>query len=305
LKYIDREREKAIEKREELFNDPGNGIFLGKEREFVLSEPELKLWNGIRENAINYFSKNNISWWNGKSKPSGHILSSQIACLNHLYPLRQRKDCCDAILKNIEGQINSALFVDTGFIEFEKTGIKPLGKEKSIQRGANSTSIDALMVGEKENGKRILVLIEWKYTESYTNNSLLISESGKNRLKVYEELLNDLNSPILCDNFENLFYEPYYQLMRQTLLAWEMSKRKEYKADDWLHIHVIPKENYELRNTITSKNLNGNTLEESWKKLLKFPEKYIVISPEDFISPISNCSGTKSLLDYLTKRYWK
>lgn len=305
MKYIDREREKVVEIRDKFFRDPGKGIYRGKEREFVLSEPKLNLWEGVREDAIKYFSENKISWWVGNNEPSGHLLSSQIACINHLYPLRQRKELCSYILNNIDEKIISALLVDNGFIEFEKTGIKPVGSEKSIQRGANSTSIDALMVGEKENSQRVLVLIEWKYTESYTNNSLLISESGKNRLQVYEDLLEDGNSPISCKNFEYLFYEPYYQLTRQTLLAWQMSKRKEYDVDDWLHIHVIPKENVELRKRITSKNLIGNTLEESWKKLLKFPEKYIVVSPEDFIKPICNCADTKSVLNYLGKRYWK
>lgn len=304
MKYIDIEREKIVEIRDKFFRDNGKGIYRGKAREFVLSEPRLNLWEGIREDAIKYFSDNDIPWWNGNDEPSGHLLSSQIACINHLYPLRQRKDLCSSILNGLDKKIISSSFVDNGFIEFEKTGIESLGNEKSIQRGANSTSIDALMVGVKENGKKVLVLIEWKYTESYTSNSLLISESGKNRFEVYSDLLEDVNSPISCKNFEYLFYEPYYQLTRQTLLAWEMSNRKEYDADDWLHIHVIPNENKELRNTITSKNLNGNTLEESWKKLLKFPEKYLVISPEDFIKPIINCNDTISIINYLEKRYW-
>ncbi len=44
MKYIDRERQKAIEIRDRIFRDTGNGLFFGKEREFVLSEPDLNLW---------------------------------------------------------------------------------------------------------------------------------------------------------------------------------------------------------------------------------------------------------------------
>ena len=102
-----------------------------------------------------------------------------------------------------------------------------------------------------------------------------------------------------------MFFEPYYQLMRQTLLGWTMVENKEYDAVDWLHLHIIPNENKELRERVTSKNLKGKTLEESWKLQLKIPEKYIVISPEQFLAPIANLLDTKSLIYYLTNRYWK
>lgn len=305
VKYIDRERQKAIEIRNKIFRDPGNGLFFGKEREFVLSEPELNLWEGIRQDAKDYFLKNGVAWWSGNGEPSGHLLSSQIACLNHMYPLRQRKDCTDIILQNISGSISESLFADSGLIEFEKTGKEPLGNESSNQRGANSTSIDSFMLGKKHNGDNVLILIEWKYTESYTSKPLLISNSGKNRYEVYKKLLERSDCPIKTEVFEDLFYEPYYQLMRQTLLAWTMTENNEYGAVDWLHLHIIPEKNKELRKRITSKNLKGKTLEESWKLQLKNPEKYIVISPEQFLEPITGLQDTKSLIDYLTNRYWK
>jgi hypothetical protein len=305
MKYIDRERQKAVEIRDKIFRDPGNGIFFGKEREFVLSEPELNLWEGIRQDAKEYFLKNGISWWSGNDEPTGHLLSSQVACLNHLYPLRQRKDCTDIILQSITDSIIESVIVDSGYIEFEKTGQNPLGKEQSTQRGANSTSIDSFMIGKNQKGEKILILIEWKYTESYAPNSLLISESGKNRLEVYNELLERPDCPIKTEDFKDLFYEPYYQLMRQTLLGWTMTENKEYGAVDWLHLHVIPSENKELRERITSKNLKGTTLEESWKLQLKKPEKYIVVTPEQLLKPITGLQDTKSLIYYLTNRYWE
>jgi hypothetical protein len=48
MKYIDKERQKAVKIRNRIFKDPGNGLFFGKEREFVLFEPDLNLWEGIR-----------------------------------------------------------------------------------------------------------------------------------------------------------------------------------------------------------------------------------------------------------------
>lgn len=304
MNYIEKQKLKAISIRDRIFKDPGYGTFFGKQREFVLSDPALNLWEGIREDALDYFKENSIPWWSGNAEPTGHLLSSQIACVNHLFPLRQRKDCVDAILNNLGIDFSSSVYVDSGYLEFEKTGKIPLGKEKSIQRGANSTSIDALMVSETKSNKKILVLIEWKYTEFYSGNFMRISEKGKDRFDVYKELLLDNGSPIICNNFDDLFYEPYYQLMRQTLLCWTMTSRAEYGVTDWIHVHVIPKGNKELRDKITSPNLAGITLEDSWRKMLKQPEKYIVISPEELMLPLIYQHDTKSIIQYLKLRYW-
>jgi len=88
MNYEKKQREKAIQIRDELFHDPGGGIFKNKPWPFVLSKPELNLWSSIREDAIEYFRSNCISWWDSGDMPTGHLLSSQIACINHLYFLR-------------------------------------------------------------------------------------------------------------------------------------------------------------------------------------------------------------------------
>ena len=60
------------------------------ERDFVLLNGEKNIFKPIRKEVIEYFSKNKISWWGG-SKPTGHVLSSQIACVNHLESLGYRE----------------------------------------------------------------------------------------------------------------------------------------------------------------------------------------------------------------------
>jgi len=124
MSYRENERKKAIEIREALFRDPGDGIFFKKEREFVLKDPTLNLWAGIRDDAIDYFERNKIAWWMGdqENEPTGHLLSSQVACINHLYFPRQRKDTATAILKNISEKIEEAVIVDDGYVEFEAVG---------------------------------------------------------------------------------------------------------------------------------------------------------------------------------------
>ena len=173
-----------------------------------------------------YFERNSIAWWMGdeKNEPTGHLLSSQVACINHLYFLRQRKDVATAILQNVSDKIEEAVRVDGGYIEFEVIGKENYLGEKSHTRGANSTSVDAIMVGAKKDGANILILIEWKYTEEYREENKYIPE----RYNIYDRFLQDTNCPINTTDPEALYYEPFYQLMRQTLLGWKMIREKEY-----------------------------------------------------------------------------
>lgn len=307
--YKELQRKKVIEFRDEIFKDPGGGIFKKFDREFVLKDPSLNLWAGIREDAINYFKRNNIPFWDSVKEPTGHLLSSQMACINHLYFLRQRRDVCTAILRAINSNVKTALRIengfDSGYVDFEVIGEKNYLGEKLHTRGANSTSVDALMLGELQDGSRKLFFIEWKYVESYTKTSKAEGESGKTRIQTYKPLLDRPDCPIKVCDIDGLFTEPYYQLMRQTLLAHEMIKAKEYGADSYLHLHIIPKENKELKevNTAAGK-LSGNNLEDTWKNVLKNPDLYKPLDPGEFLKPASLCEDCLAPMAYLKKRYW-
>ena len=75
----------------EIFrHDTGGGMFMGSEREYVLVDSNLNICLPILESVKDYFKKNNVAWWRGNS-PTGHTLSSQIACINHLFPMRHDK----------------------------------------------------------------------------------------------------------------------------------------------------------------------------------------------------------------------
>ncbi len=302
MNYREAERKEAIETRDRLFRDSGGGVFRNIERECVLDNATLNLWAGIREDAQDYFLRNKISWWMGgdNNEPTGHLLSSQIACLNHLYPIRQRKDLATAILQNVDQRIAEAVIVDDGFVEFEVVGKKNYLCEKSHSRGANSTSIDAIMVGKKEDGRNVLFLIEWKYTEDYGGENKYIPQ----RYEIYDRLLSELDCPIEIDDFEVLYYEPFYQLMRQTLLGWKMVEANEYACDEFVHLHIIPEDNKELLGRVTSPKLTGNSMSTAWQGILKEKERYLVISPEDFVIPISLSQDTRAILSYLQNRYW-
>ena len=122
MSYREEQRTRAIKLRDDIFRDPGDGLYKNIKREFVLSKPDLNIWAGIREDALKYYKQNKITWWDSGDEPTGHLLSSQIACINHLYFLGQRQDLASAILHNIDNTIHKSVLVDTGYVEFERVG---------------------------------------------------------------------------------------------------------------------------------------------------------------------------------------
>jgi hypothetical protein len=231
MSYRDDQCAKAVKLRDEMFNDPGGGKHNGRAYDFVLRNPMLNLWGEIRDGAIAYFKKYNIEWHKAGNDetgagPEGHLLSSNIACINHLFYVRGKQDLAASILKNIDNRIVNAEIIEDGYVAFEIIGAKNFLGEKSHKRGALSTSVDAAMLGKKNNGKNILVLIEWKYTECYnsTNHHKTAHDT------IYKKLLDDTDCPLRIEdikdnNFDALYYEPFYQLMRQTLLGWKNGQR--------------------------------------------------------------------------------
>lgn len=302
MTYREDERKKIIDKREDIFKDPGNGLFFGKERDFVLSDPIINLWEGIRFDAIEYFERNKIGWWQGKTEePTGHLLSSQMACVNHLYIVRQRKDIATKILEALDSQICEACIVDDGYVEFEFVGEKQYLKEKAFTRGANCTSIDAVMMGLTKDGMKKMFFIEWKYTETYSTENKYIEA----RSKIYDALITEPDSPFINGIIpSDLYYEPFYQLMRQTLIADQCAKNADHGIASYMHIHIVPEKNYELKNNITSPNLQGTDIHDVWKNILKDSSKFKAMSPKELLEPIFSLKDTKSISKYLEKRYW-
>ena len=310
MSYLEEQRKKAIELRNELFKDPGGGMYNNQPREFVLKNQTLNIWKGIREEVIEYFHQNSISFWESINRPSGHLLSSQIACINHLFFMRQQQDIATAILQGVDRNVKNALRIeknvnDIGFVVFEENGQNNYLYERSRIRGAHSTSIDAAMLGEMKNGTRKLFLINWNYTECLNSQSKTIDDKGAFSIQTYKTFLENPASPINSCDLMGLSFEPYFQLMRQTLLAYEMIKANEYGATDYTHLFIAPSGNKELLGTnFTSTRFVGASLSEIWSNLLKTPDKYLVMDPVEFIEPATYCPDTEDIICYLKTRYW-
>jgi hypothetical protein len=102
-----------------------------------------------------------------------------------------------------------------------------------------------------------------------------------------------------------LYFEPFYQLMRQTLVGSQSVKVKDYGVSSYKHLHVAPTQNTELRERITSNGLKGTDIHDAWSKTLKDKDAFIGTAPEALLKPVANMRDTKSILHYLENRYWK
>jgi len=189
-----------------------------------------------------------------------NLKSSQVACLNILFPLR-----CDLALATAAfRQLVPDLFEVAG-IEFEYTGpagaTEWLGEPTRGKRGQNRTSIDAALSWRDAHGRPRASLIEWKYTEpnfgvcsafakagaeqqrclglrvtdDHPEASCLLRDGGDSRRRRYWEHL--AAACIRKDAFALNgcpFAGPLYQLMRQQLLAAYFIQARAADAADVL-----------------------------------------------------------------------
>lgn len=317
--YLETQRNKSItlikENNPVFYTSHACGAYRGKPRDFVLVENLNNLFEPIRTKALEYFKNNGISWWGGE-KPTGHVLSSQIACLNHLFQIRNDKEAVLTILNNVSNEFIDVLPIttdkyDQAYIQFEAVSDIDHMLENYSTRGSNCTSIDALIYAAHKDGTKWLIPIEWKYTESYNNQNKATEGCNKNpqnckgevRKSRYTSLINSSNQLKPLD--QNCYYfEPFYQLMRQTLWSEQMIKNKNnetLKADNFLHVHVIPADNSAL--LFKTYKCSSKNMETTWRDHLKDQSKYIIISPENLLNGL-NKNKYGFLLDYLKTRYW-
>ena len=253
--------------------------------------------------AIEYFKKYNIAWWqclNKSDEPTGHLVSSQIHCLNHLFALRTDKDAVKLIIEKATGvhfdYILPSLIDDDpeSYISFEFAFHNDewlQENDKGARRGTMCTSIDAMIFAEKD-GAKWLIPIEWKFTERYDRED----KTNRKRLKRYKhliELSNRLQIPADGIAHSAYFIEPNYELMRQTLLCEQIIEHGY--AKDFFHINIIPTKNTELRKAV----------ETEFMPMLTKDAKFKIIDPQELLSPLQGNDDYKELLNYLETRYWK
>ena len=263
----------------------------------------MNLYRDIREEAIDYFRQNGIGWWKSNdalNTPTGNMLSSQISCVNHLFPLMKPNESESESLLSMLNSIQERY-------HFNKILTNPLDNNKSNGnlcfefiwknrtllgeryeiRGAKCTSIDVVVYAETDEHKRILIPIEWKYTETYRH-----CRAPQSSIDRYTSRLDDSSN--IIEWKKEYEYDPFYELVRQTMLVEGIIKNKDaaLPVDDYLHINVIPEGNVELRSEISL-----------YPKGLKDKNKFIIVDPRKLMEPIKDTHT--DLYNYLETRYWQ
>ncbi len=296
-----------------------DGVYRRKPRPFCLPEDHARenLFTEIRDGALNYFKSKKISWHDGtRERPSNHLCSSQVQCVNFLYPFSDKRDALCDLLRPIFPDIESIVPMkcEQGLVAFEWIGLSNYLGERIPRngrrtRGANATSADAAVMVTLKGGKRQILLIEWKYTESYTGAWLGKAKSGTSRMDIYRPLYDKTDCPVdktRLPNFSDLFYEPFYQFFRQQLLAHEMERAQESGAELVTVLHIAPARNRDFHK-VTSPALaeKGSSSIEVWKDLLRQPDRFISVSQEELFGnfPVDRHQGLANWWQYTSQRY--
>ena len=194
------------------------------------------------------------------------------------------------------------------FVGFEWIGnadyLNEGGKDSKRTRGSNATSADAIL-RFRHGGRTEALLIEWKYGESY--GSPIKEKGNATRVERYKDLIFAPNGPIRDDagvKLEDFFWEPFYQLLRQQMLAFQMQKAREDGADRVSVLHIAPVANLALRK-VTAPALRrfGDDAFAVFRSLLVRPEDFVSRSTESLFGPIVAKLGDDEWASYLAHRY--
>jgi hypothetical protein len=268
-----------------------DGVYRGRARPFCLplEHAEENLYPGIRTSALAYTARHGIGWHHGRDgKPSNHMCSSQVCCVNFMFPFANQPQALAELLRPVYPGLQRMLPIEDGlYVALEWIGEENyLGERVAGRRtrGANCTSADAAVMFERTDGTQQIVLIEWKYTESYGRTCLRYSKSGTDRLGIYLPLLERDDCPIDRDflpDWDALFYEPFYQLMRQQLLAHEMERARELGTDLVSVLHIAPAHNADFLR-VTSPRLAelGDNPTAIWSRLVRQADRFCSVSTE-------------------------
>jgi len=297
-----------------------NGHLLAVGHEDDNLYPSLREGNIARE----FFSARRIKWWKSSRSgdnvkvdgPTRNLASSQIACVNFLLPLAGTPKALLAILRHIDMDVvgvemlkypsHDAATPLTSPVEFEWVGLKSCLEGGSGTRGVNTTSVDALMVGLTAKGTKRAYLFEWKYVEEYKGAEYLgEGKSGETRRRRYAGRYAAANSRFNGKiSLDELFYEPFYQIMRLGLLADKIIQDAEFGVSAAKVVVVCPEGNNDYRKTITSPALskrfpNAASVEEVVKSALQQPTCFSITSPEILVASVQKSGAKEPASDWL------
>lgn len=287
--------------------------------------------NTLPDLALRSFRDRGIKWWtssrsgdrpfgDGFEGPTRNLASSQTCCVNFLLPLADVPGALVAFLKHLDSDVTDVEpIVDkkgqVSLVEFEWVGWDRPLEGGTITRGANQTSIDALIIARIPSGLRAY-LIEWKYCEEYLRpEDKGAGSSGQTRRKRYARLYGESTSSFnQVAPLEDFLCEPFYQIMRLHLLRDRMMAEgvsPNLAIADARVVVVCPAGNVDYRHVVRATPLGlrfpaAMTVENVIQNTLKDPRTFAVLAQEDVIAGLRMGGLATQLdhwLDYHQTRY--
>jgi hypothetical protein len=191
------------------------GLYRGRLYPWALpvscADQNLNQW--IRDEAIDYFKLNQITWHTsaGIDLPTNHLVSSQVMCVNCMFPFFHDPEGLKELLTPAFPNIDRILPIESQnqYITFEFIGSRnylneepKLGGER--RRGVGNTSIDFAVLFQTKAGKKGLLLGEWKSTESYPRYNIRYRSDTTDRLPTYQPFLDAADCPINTSKLNTL-----------------------------------------------------------------------------------------------------
>jgi len=314
---------------QELSRDGSSGVLVPE------SPAGANLHESIRSVARAYFERRRIV---GHSERN--ILSSQALCVNLWFPFSNQPDLLAAVLRALGYDVAEVLPFDLDdpailderglptskermFAEpsappclaFEWIGAKNYlqegpggvpGADESRTRGAHSSAVDVAIRFRRTDGELQILLIESKYKEDDAADKRK-SKAGTDRVKIYRPAFHEEKCQIALPvgiDVEDLFFDPFDQMMRHQLLASAMEREKEMDADVVSYLHVAPRANEAFHNRITSPKLSGmgERVYEVWDQLV-LNDRFHHVYTEDLIAVLLQHAPDPAWADYIAKRY--
>ncbi len=290
------------------------------------------LYPSIRgdDGAANFFKERGLKWWRSTRSgddtdvdgPTRNMASSQIACVNFLLPLADYPDALVALLRELDDDVDDVVTLEyraksTGkqvksLVELEWVGVESTLEEAGYQRGAYASSVDALLVAALTNGRRRAYLFEWKYVEEYRGAKYKgAGKKGETRFGIYRKRYEVPSSPFDCSiPIAELFYDPFYQLMRFGLLGQKMIEEEEFGLTEAKVVVVCPVENEDYCDVITSPELAARfpqaaSVAEVLKKVWLDPKAVDMTTQADLLEAVraANIAQLGDWAEYQEARY--
>jgi hypothetical protein len=292
--------------------EPGYLLASGHEEENLI--PSLRGPGG----AIDFFRERGISWWRTsayedhtvRDRPTRHMVSSQVSCVNFLLPLASHPAALAALLRGIDGDVMDVVPIEhrgrTSSVDFEWIGTTDPLEPASFLRGEKRTSIDALLLARVPGGRRAY-FIEWKYTEPCGAKSYAEGKKGATRVRRYQDAYD--RSGVFEVPFARTLVDPAYQLVRSVLLGERSVQRGELGITEVRTVVVCPEANRAYRDLPSGHPLATNeltTVEELMRhRILRDPRRFAMFSQPHLVRAAQSerASMPGGWLAYQAERY--